>query len=936
MSSSPSFHPHLALSASAGSGKTFALAARYISLLFLGESPAAILAATFTNKAAAEMRQRVVDALRELSDEKNAAFVAIISEQTGLGRDALLARQPQVLARFLSTPNHIVTLDSFFAGILRSSSLEIGLEPTFLTRESDPETTLDHFLGQTQQAGLLQRLAELAHQIEDKRFSRILGLLHHFYTVDPLLPPRPTHPGETLAAAEEHIESLRTAMLAELERAGATARAIKQFQTASTQELFAKNLWSHAALGEHTWYKKRITPRQEELFAELKAALRHWIDIREAQVLGYLFDLYDHYRTARIDQAKSSGVLSFDDLSYFTWRLMQEIPDKEFLYFKLDARFRHILLDEFQDTSTLQFLLLKPLIDEIFAGTGQNQLRSFFYVGDTKQSLYRFRGGVEELFDRVAAHYGLPIRPMDTNYRSSRHVVEQVNRWFEPTLPGYTPQKPRPDAQEGYVRVLETDEEASLIDRAVQEAQKLHEKGIDWEAIAFLVHTNKDGQSVQEACTAAGIPTRLKTSSSLRHHPKIAALVAMVEYLYRGAPLDAEAMLQRVGLTLSKISLEGYTAFMSPLQILDRLIRDFGYFDDDPNVLRLLEFAAGFDDIATFLEEFALSNLAVAAHTVHGAQIMTIHGSKGLEFDHVILLDRLTRPRADTSPLLLEYREDLHIERIFYRTKGRENVDPDYAATLTRLKAAADKDRLNLLYVALTRAAEGLTVLRKPKESVFDVIGMGPLELGAITTRTSSSQRPTLNAQYSPTPALRNYGYQEKPTRDHDEEYDPGAILFGTALHYGLEMLTDFTPDALPAALEAVHNRYGRLLLPEQLDDIRTRILRLLEHPAFTSLLAGAIPRREQSIVYRGEFKQIDLLLEYPDHATVIDYKSSQKHTEKHRAQVRYYIEAIEKILGKPTEGSIAYLLEDSIRFRHVTSTDNALSPDASHTRQDT
>ena len=82
-----SFKPFLAYSASAGSGKTFALSVRYISLLFMGESPSSILAATFTNKAAAEMRQRVVDSLRNLGD--NEAFLAAVSVETGLSKEAL-------------------------------------------------------------------------------------------------------------------------------------------------------------------------------------------------------------------------------------------------------------------------------------------------------------------------------------------------------------------------------------------------------------------------------------------------------------------------------------------------------------------------------------------------------------------------------------------------------------------------------------------------------------------------------------------------------------------------------------------------------------------------------------------------------------------------------------------------------------------------------
>jgi exodeoxyribonuclease V beta subunit len=921
--------PHfLALSASAGSGKTFALAARYVALLFLDESPSSILAATFTNKAAAEMRLRVIRSLQKMDDKD---FIKFVSEQTGFSQKELIARQPQVLARFLASPNHIVTLDSFFGSILRSSSLEIGLEPTFITRESNPDATLDRFLGEAQHAGLLQSLAQLAHQIEDKRFAKILGLLHHFYTVDPLLPPRPAQTHDTLKEAEVRIESLRVAMLTELERAGATKSALGQFQTSSTQELFAKKLWEKTSLGEHIWYKKRITPEQEDLFDQLKSALNGWIQIRESHVLKHLFDLYDHYRNALIDQAKSSGILSFDDLSYFTYRLLHESISREFLYFKIDARFHHILLDEFQDTSTLQFLLLKPLIDEIFAGKGQSELRSFFYVGDTKQSLYRFRGGVEELFDRVAILYGITIQPMDTNYRSSRHVIEQVNRWFENTMPGYTPQNPRNGAQYGYVEVLEVTGEENLVERAIKQAHRLHEAGVNWDAIAFLVHTNNDGQALQQTCATADIPTRLKTSSSLRNHPKIAALVAMVEYLYRGYPIDAEAMLQRVGITLSEAQIEGYTAFMSPLQMVDKLTRDFGYFDDDPNVLRLLEFAAGFDDIVTFLEEFAASSIAVAAHTVHGAQIMTIHGSKGLEFDHVILLDRLTRPRPDTSPLLFNYRNDLHIGRILYRTKGRENLDPDYAATLERQKEAAAKDRLNLLYVALTRAAEGLTIIRKPKESIFDTIGIEPMKLGGSTSLVTEPHRSTptdpltgSGTRSVPEPVkgqtitLTNYGYQEKPTPEEDEERDHEAILFGTALHYALEMLPAFTHTAIPAALTTTRNHYGHLLRPEQLSDIHTRIAHLIEHTEFSALLKGATLRREQSIAYHGEFKQIDLLLEYPDRAVVIDYKSSQKYAGYHRAQVRHYVEAVGKILGKPTKGKIVYMLKGKVEIKNT------------------
>ncbi len=122
--------------------------------------------------------------------------------------------------------------------------------------------------------------------------------------------------------------------------------------------------------------------------------------------------------------AKRLNTLSFDDTLFLTHKLLNTSIDRDFIYFKLDSTFKHILIDEFQDTSTIQFLLLKPLLDEIFSGG--DEFRSFFYVGDTKQSLYRFRGGREELFFKVAKRYNIKIAQMDTNYRSSKLIVDKL------------------------------------------------------------------------------------------------------------------------------------------------------------------------------------------------------------------------------------------------------------------------------------------------------------------------------------------------------------------------------------------------------------------------------------------------------------------------------------------------------------------------------
>ncbi|MEA1879500.1 MAG: RecB-like helicase [Campylobacterota bacterium] len=905
-----SFKPFLAYSASAGSGKTFALSVRYISLLFMGESPSSILAATFTNKAAAEMRQRVVDSLRNLGD--NEAFLDALLTETGLSKEELFEKQPKVLSRFLSTSSYIVTLDSFFSGILRSTSLELGLEPDFVTKTEGDDALEKHFLDEVQANGLLSSLVKLAMDIEDKRFGKIFDLMQHFYKVDPLLPKQEEN-NLSFTKQEEACDALRLKMIKALTEASAAARCMKQFETKSIKELFAKGLFEKETLGEHSWFKKVANDEIEGLYAYLKEALAKWAEAREAIVLHNLFKIYDYYKNATITNAKTSGVLTFDDLTYFTYRLLHESLSKEFLYFKIDAKFKHILLDEFQDTSTLQFLLLKPLIDEIFSGIGQSEFKSFFYVGDTKQSLYRFRGGVEELFDKVAENYGVDIAPMDTNYRSSKSVVEQVNRWFEPTMQGYVPQKSRAGASEGYVEVLESEE---LIGEAVKQAKRLLDLGVHIDDIAFLVSTNKDGQTLQETCQHEGIDVLLKTSSSLKNMPKIAALVAMCEYLFFGEKIDAQAMLLKVGKKLDEVDVTWFSAFMSPLQVVDKLVREFGYFDDDLNILKLLEFSSNYSDIPTFITEFETSSIAVASNTIHGAKIMTIHGSKGLEFEYVILLDKLTRKNADKSALIYHYDDHLHIDKILYRTKGRENFDSTYAHIMASRKISEAKDSMNVLYVALTRAVEGMIVIRKPKDSIFDALGMEEVSIGTLKQRRG--RLPSQQSDERCKITLINYGTQETPEQEEEEEKDYEAILFGTALHYALEMLGSFDKVGLNMAMTSLQNKYGQQLSTDNTDEIRKRITMLIENEKFQALLLHARVRKEQSLSYNGELKQIDLLLKYEDYNLVIDYKSSKKYALKHQSQVGYYKKAIANITGKRTEGMVVYLLNEGIEVKEI------------------
>ncbi|MCK4738251.1 MAG: UvrD-helicase domain-containing protein, partial [Sulfurimonas sp.] len=124
------FINNLCFEASAGSGKTFMLVVRYLSLLFQGAEPSKILALTFTNKAASEMQERIVSTLEELESRGELDEIVKVTE---LSREYLLENRQRVLNEFLNAHTKIMTIDSFFTSILRKFSLYASLMPDFST-----------------------------------------------------------------------------------------------------------------------------------------------------------------------------------------------------------------------------------------------------------------------------------------------------------------------------------------------------------------------------------------------------------------------------------------------------------------------------------------------------------------------------------------------------------------------------------------------------------------------------------------------------------------------------------------------------------------------------------------------------------------------------------------------------------------------------------
>jgi exodeoxyribonuclease V beta subunit len=901
------FIPFHAYEASAGSGKTFSLVVRYLSLLFMGEDADKILALTFTNKAASEMQERIIETLRGLSERKE---LAAIAEVTGMSEEAILSKRAAVTEHFLGADTKVMTIDRFFAKILRKFSLYAGLMPDFSTFESQHELkVMLQFLLLAELQGKEKTLIDLA-LMASRRLSDIFKLLDELYSKSKELDRKAFSPAPYAPFAESAMRELAVLQNFVNSHPDASKTAKSGMKAKDIYDLVGKS-WLQRESFNYRTYSKIYDPAMDLSLEIIKRHVHDYMLAREQHFMYGLFSLLEIYEEAKRRVAKEDGELGFDDITMLVYYLLKERIDSEFLYFRLDSRISHLLLDEFQDTSIVQFDILRPIIEEIVAGAGIWEHGSLFLVGDVKQSIYRFRGGASELFYAVTDLYGIQVDRLLTNYRSSKNVVEFVNGVFKDKMDRYEEQRVRSDANDGYVEVVCSDK---LLESAGEQIAKLVSKGVAANDIAVLTATNADGMAVEEHLRGCGIEVVTESTSRLINQKNIRALIEYLKYSYFNEAIYARnffalietepAPLQRCDPGSSDLAGE-----------IGKIVEKYHLYDGDLNLLRFLEKLSDYRDIEQFLFEYERLDTEAARADLKGVRVMTVHKSKGLEFDHVIVLDRLGRAAGDSSPIIYEY-DGLRLQRIFLRMRNREELDRDYAAALDKEKALSAQDELNALYVAFTRAKESLFVIQKSENSKFDMLGLSEQSRGELSFKSSEVSEKT-SGKALPYKFLY-YGTQsDLLKKEEKEEQDLYAIEFGLAMHYTLEMMEGFNTDALRSAMTGTKNRFGSVLDEAAFVSLQKRIALLCESREFALLCAGVI-HKEKPISYNKELRYIDLLVERKEGWIVIDYKSSQSHAEEHFKQVGFYKKAVAGISGDKVEGYLCYLLEDGIKLVKV------------------
>ena len=577
-------------------------------------------------------------------------------------------------------------------------------------------------------------------------------------------------------------------------------------------------------------------------------------------------------------------------------------------------------MDEFQDTSFLQYKILEPLIKEILSGD-QTKFKTFFYVGDTKQSIYRFRGGKRELFDYVAkSNKVLEVEVLNTNYRSSENIINFVNELFL-KIPNYEYFKQESIAQNGYVEVFEDEalEEEEKFVNIAKKIEELQSLGVNSNDIAILTYTNDDVLSLYYYLKQKFPDMKISTemTSKLINQQNVKAIINAIKYVYFKEEIYKENVNALIGKEiLNELDLQIQLEEKSVQEIIKELSKKLKIIDE--NVVKLIEVSSNFNNIVDFVYEIDKLEANIENSESTGLQILTIFKSKGLEFHTVILLDRIKRKNVDKSSLLFEY-ENLELKNIFYKIKGYENFDKDYEKAIAKEKALSLEDEINILYVAMTRAKNNMIIFKKVKSSVFDILNMSVCKIGKIIFSSNIIKNIEEKKIVSYLPL--NLGIQEKQiVKEKEFEVDHlHAKYFGLATHYCLEMIGEFEEKNLEFAINLTKTRYSNYLNEFDFIDIKNRLKELFKNEQFKFLIKDSMFITEQSLIYKEEIKIIDLLLFKGDNFYIIDYKTTKEELDEHKVQILHYKKAIKEIFGTSNVKSyLVYLKSNGCVIKEI------------------
>lgn len=812
--------------ASAGSGKTYALAKAYLKLLLSNDSPVSfrqILAITFTNKAVDEMKTRILENLYNFGKhplpEKQEPLFKELCQELSLTEDQLRQRAKLILKRILHNYSffEVSTIDKFNHKLIKTFARDLRLSQNFEV-ELDTDLLLEEAVGRLlERAGSDKELTEVLidfslEKIDDDKswniaydlldIGKLLFQENHAEHIDRLRSKSiqdfkdiQKNIASQIASFEIKVKDAAQNVLQEIENQGFDHADFPRqtlpnhFKKISEGEFNTKTLYNNQ-LGQNLEEGKILKASDKRDITLLgQMVLEAFLSIKQSLYQrSYLKNMYGNIvpLTVLNEIAKEIKNIELDrdivPISSLNAILSKEIKNQPvpFIYERMGEKYRHYFIDEFQDTSQMQWENLVPLIGNALESEDErHQKGSLFLVGDVKQAIYRWRGGRAEQFLDLINGKSHPfvveptVHSLDTNWRSFDQIVAFNNSFFTAVAPVLENEayrnlflhdahqkpnnKPGGFIQLSFLDSKVEDKDEVYCQQVLEAINQITSKKHPFSDICILVRDNNKGMLLADFLAQHTIPIISSDALLLDNNDKIAFLIALLKLFENSR--DREAAYQ-ILLFLAQEEIDKHSFISKNIdQIESFLSKEYGFHMGQlkgQSVFTFLENAIVQFDLAsdstaylTFLMDEVLvvekregpsvfsflkyweqkkSSLSIAAPDhVNAVRIMTIHKAKGLEFPFVIfpfanaLLDDKRKKKKSWVPAT-DAEKDLGLEEFLINTnKDMLEYNDATAQIYTNEEQKSVLDAMNVLYVALTRPIKGLFVITETGKDLASI-----------------------------------------------------------------------------------------------------------------------------------------------------------------------------------------------------------------------
>ena len=871
--------------ASAGSGKTFTLTVEFISLLI--ENPMSyrnILAVTFTNKATEEMKLRILSQLygiwRELDSSET--YLNRVSESVGLGRRQVVERAGIALSNLIHDYSYfnVETIDTFFQSVMRNLARELDLTANLRVSLNDyqvEEQAVDRLIERLGRNDVMLTwiIDFIQKNMDEDKSWNVIGqikrfgktIFRDFYKAESEALKERVDDGRFFPSYVRQLESIRRSAKERM-----NGYADRFFRTVSahglTPDSFAgkgKGIGSYfrklseadfsdktcyntvvekSLADANNWASKTSKDRAAIVSlaeSELMELLRSSENDRRRQWQLYLSAdvTLRHLSQVRLLGSIESEVNAINDetnrfLLSNTQQILHELiedNDSPFIYEKTGTQLDHIMIDEFQDTSTVQWQNFKVLLEDTMSRssktehpTGHGMTRSLvnnLIVGDVKQSIYRWRSGDWRLLNGISNQFAnagerLIIRTLDINWRSCANVIRFNNAFFEEAAKHeYEAEKnisgteaetvvtayedvrqviPDSKTLEGLVRMVllpRNGYEEEMMRRTGEQVDELLEEGYALNSIAILVRSNRHIPLIADYFMRTRPDMKLVSDEAFRldNSQAVLTIVSAMRYLVNEDDKLSLANVEKVYRRVSGSSLGNrldterdrlmsmpitdMTEDLIRLLSLEKLSHQSAYICTFMDQMNMFAQESG-TDVRGFIESWdeALHEKTIQSDVADGIRLISIHKSKGLEFTNVII------PYCDWKlemgntlwcrPETPPF-DQLPIVPVDYSSKLSDTIyKEDYANE--HLQNCVDN--LNLLYVAFTRAVKNLFVIGKR-----DASGTRSALLQDVINAIHMEGMYLSGEEDKTQPLVFEYGSLSKPKEEKTEEKEERNVF---------------------------------------------------------------------------------------------------------------------------------------------------------------